>query len=107
MAAPKTTRIADDTTQSVPQTTAPGDAPADTFDPNERVSSAKTDKAAAAAAGHRTVNAVEPVESAVWPTPANSGGARTETYTVKGPDGSDVTVTHNIDTGETTATAGE
>ena len=46
--APKTTRIADDTTQDVPQTTDAGDAPADTYDPNERVSSAQTDKAAAA-----------------------------------------------------------
>ena len=32
--APKTTRIADDTTQDVPQTTDAGDAPADTYDPN-------------------------------------------------------------------------
>lgn len=66
--APKTTRIAGDTTQAVPQTTAAGDAPADTYDPLERVSSAQADKAAAAAAGYESVNAVEPVDSIVWPT---------------------------------------
>ena len=100
--APKTTRIADDTTQSAPQTTAPGDAPADTYDTNERVSSAPTDKAAAAAAGHKTVNAVEPVGTATWRTPANEGGTRSETYTATQPDGTEVTVTHNYDTGVTT-----
>ena len=66
--APKTTRISDDTTQAVPQTTAAGDAPADTYDPLERVSSAQADKAAASAAGYESVNAVEPVDSIVWPT---------------------------------------
>ena len=49
MAAPKTTRIAGDTTQAIPQSTAAGDAPADTYDPLERVSSVNADKAAAAA----------------------------------------------------------
>ena len=99
MAAPKTTRIADDTTQAVPQTTAAGDAPADTYDADERVSSASPDKAAAAAAGHLTVNAVEPVDSVVWPTPT---GNRSETYVQTKPDGTQVTVTHNYDTGVTT-----
>ena len=101
--APKTTRIADDTTQDVPQTTDAGDAPADTYDPNERVSSAKADKAAAAAAGHLTVNAVEPVESYEPPTPS---GARTETITVYDADNQPVEVTYNYDTGETTPAAG-
>ena len=63
MAAPKTTRIAGDTTQAIPQSTAAGDAPADTYDPLERVSSVNPDKAAAAAADYLTVNAVEPVAS--------------------------------------------
>ena len=99
MARPKTTRIADDTTQDVPQTTDAGDAPADTYDPKERVSSARPDKAAAAAAGHQTVNAV--VE--VAPVPDNTPtGSRSETYTQVKPDGTEVTVTHNYDTGVTT-----
>ncbi len=100
MAKPKTTRIADDTTQSVPQTTSAGDAPADTYDWKERVSSAKPDFAAAAAAGYGSVNAVEPVASVVIPVPT---GVRSETYTSVGPDGEEVTVTHNYDTGVTSA----
>lgn len=99
---PRTTRIADDKTQDKPQTTDPGDAPADTYDPLERVSSVQTDKAAAAAAGHKTVNAVEPVASAVFPSDGIPGGTRSETYKVTGPDGTEKTVTHNYDTGETT-----
>ena len=97
--APKTTRIADDTTQDVPQTTDAGDAPADTYDPNERVVSAQTDKGAAAAAGHSTANAVAPVASYVPPT---LSGERTETVTVYDADNNPVEVTYNYDTGETT-----
>lgn len=100
--APKTTRIADDTTQSVPQTTDAGDAPADTYDADERVSSARADKAAAAEAGHLTVNAVEPVGTVEWPAEGNPEGTRSETYDQVGPDGTVYTVTHNYDTGETT-----
>lgn len=103
--APKTTVIADDATQDVPQTTAAGDAPADTYDPLERVSSAQTDKAAAAAAGHQSVNAVEPADRAVFPTGVVAGGARSETYTQVKPDGTSVTVTHNYDTGVTSVGA--
>lgn len=95
---PKTTRMADDTTQAAPQTTAPGDAPADTYDPLERVSSAAPDKAAAAAAGHGVVNAVEPVTSI---TPKVPSGSRSETYTRIAPDGTQKTVQHNYDTGVT------
>lgn len=101
---PKTTRIADDTTQAVPQTTSAGDAPADTYDAHERVSSAQTDKAAAAAAGHQVVNAVEPVGTAVFPSEATVTNVRTETYTQVKPDGTQVTVTHELETGETTVT---
>ncbi|WP_315896722.1 hypothetical protein, partial [Streptomyces sp. P9(2023)] len=96
---PKTTRIADDQTQNKPQTTAAGDAPADTFDPAERASSAPADKAAAAAAGHMTVNAIKPVASI--PTPA--GGNRSETYSAFDQTGKEFTVTHNYDTGATSA----
>lgn len=56
--APKTTRLSDNVT--APQPTAPGDAPADTWDREERATSARPDFAAAAAAGHLTVNAVVP-----------------------------------------------
>lgn len=95
--APKTTRLSNVVT--APQPTDPGDAPADTYDPKERASSARPDKAAAAAAGHQTVNAV--VKSGTVPdnTPT---GIRSETYTATGPDGATVWVTHNYDTGETT-----
>ena len=96
MAAPKTTRIAGDTTQAIPQTTSAGDAPADTYDPLERVSSAQADKAAAAAAGYLTVNAVEPVDSVVWPTPS---GNRVEVITIVDAKGDDVTMVNNYDQG--------
>ncbi|MGC0144461.1 MULTISPECIES: hypothetical protein [unclassified Pseudactinotalea] len=94
--APKTTRLSNDVTK--PQPTDPGDAPADTYDPKERASSARPDKAAAAADGHQTVNAV--VKSGEVPdnTPT---GTRSETYERVGPDGTTVYVTHNYDTGET------
>ena len=100
MAAPKTTRIAGDTTQAVPQSTAAGDAPADTYDPLERVSSVDADKAAAAAADYLTVNAVEPVASI--PATANTGN-RTEVTTGRSQTGTTVTMVHNYDTGTTVA----
>ena len=96
-AAPKTTRLSSDVTK--PQPTDPGDAPADTFDPKERATSARPDKAAAAAAGHQTVNAVVKSGNVPDTTPT---GTRSETYTRVGPDGVEVEVTHNYDTGETT-----
>lgn len=95
--APKTTRLSSDVTK--PQPTDPGDAPADTYDPKERASSVRPDKAAAAAAGHQTVNAVAKVGDIPDAAPT---GTRSETYTRVGPDGKEVTVTHNYDTGETT-----
>ena len=101
--APKTTVIADDTTQDVPQTTDAGDAPADTYDPKERVSSAQANKAAAAAEGHQTVNAVEPVESIPDSTPT---GTRTETVTLYDNANQPVEATYNYDTGETTVSGG-
>jgi hypothetical protein len=96
MAAPKTTRLSNDLT--APQPTSPGDAPADTWDRNERASSATPDKAAAALDGYQTVNAV--VESGSVPivTPT---GTRTETYTAYAPNGDPIEVTHNYDTGVT------
>lgn len=100
MAAPKTTRIAGDTTQAIPQTTAAGDAPADTYDRLERVSSASADKAAAAAAGYLSVNAVEPVASFVEPA---ATGDRTEIVTARDQTDASVTLVHNYDTGLTVA----
>lgn len=97
--APKTTKLADDDAVNVPQSTAPGDAPADTYDPAERVSSTAPDKAAAAAEGHQTVNAVQVVGTVPDTTPT---GTRSETYEQRRPDGTVVTVTHNYDTGVTT-----
>lgn len=84
-----------------PQVTEPGDAPADTTDPTERASSATPDKGAAAQAGHGTVNAVVPVDSATAEAPRRSRKKdRVETYEAVKPDGTTVTVEHNIDTGE-------
>ena len=97
MAAPKTTKY-DDETLDAPQSTSPGDAPADTYDASERVSSATPDKATAAAAGFLTVNAVVEVDGVPDSTPT---GTRSETYTAYDQTGAEVTVTHNYDTGVT------
>lgn len=97
--APKTTNLTDDTTVDAPQSTDAGDAPADTYDASERVSSTAPDKATAATAGHQSVNAVQVTGTVPDTTPT---GTRTETYTQVQPDGTEVTVTHNYDTGETT-----
>lgn len=87
-----------------PSTTAPGDGPADTTDPEERASSATPDKGAAAQAGHGTVNAVVPVP--VKKAAARKGKDRMETYAATRPDGTEVTVERNIETGESTVKEG-
>lgn len=89
-----------------PSTTAPGDGPADTTDPDERASSATPDKGASAAAGHGTVNAVVPVPKKTVTKRAGGGKERTETYPAVRPDGKEVTVTRNIETGESTVVDG-
>lgn len=94
---PSETRLDSDITK--PSTTAPGDGPADTTDPTERASTVGGDKAAAAAAGHLTVNAVVPVDP-VTVEPPERGKDRIEKYDAVRPDGTKVTVTHNIDTGK-------
>lgn len=94
--APKTTRLSDVVT--APQPTAPGDAPADTYDPLERASSATPNKAAAAEAGYQTVNAVIKTGDIPVVTPS---GERTEVFTTIGPDGEPVTIVQNYDTGVT------
>lgn len=103
MARPRTTRLSTDNTK--PQPTAPGDAPADTYDAKEKASSVTPDKKAAAEAGHQSVNAVTKVGDYPEEVPT---GERTETYTAFNGAGEQVTVTHNYDTGVTSiATSGE
>ncbi|MGW6008670.1 hypothetical protein [Streptomyces sp. NPDC055210] len=99
---PSETRLNEDVDK--PSTTAPGDGPADTTDPNERATSATPDKGAAAQAGHGTVNAVVPVPAKK--AAARKGKDRTETYTALKPDGTEVTVERNIETGESTVKEG-
>lgn len=85
---------------SVPSEVEAGDAPFDTTDPSERVSSVSPDKAAAAAAGFGTVNAVVPLPKADEAA-AEQRKDRVEKYDVLGPNGKFVSVEHNIDTGAT------
>lgn len=100
MAAKKTpneTRLDKDV--STPSTTAPGDGPADTTDPTETAHSV-TPRPDAEAMKVGTVNAVlpgEPVEEVA----SDPKSHRIEKYKAVRPDGTEVTVTHNIDTGET------
>lgn len=109
------TRLDEDVT--VPSVTAPGDGPADTTDPTERASTVGGDKAAAALAGHLTVNAAVPLQTddrgqlrgvaisypgdAEVDSNGNPIGARIETYPATRPNGETVTVRHNLDTGVT------
>lgn len=102
--APKTTNLTDDPQVDAPQSTSAGDAPADTYDAAERVSSTPSDKSTAAAAGHQSVNAVKVTGTVPDTSPT---GTREETYTAHRADGTEVTVTHNYDTGETTVGATE
>jgi hypothetical protein len=92
----KTTLDSDVTKPSV---TAPGDGPADTTDPNERATSV-TPQPGEEALIVGTVNAVKPLPTVEEETTDRED--RTETYEAVKPNGEKVTVTHNIDTGETT-----
>lgn len=85
-----------------PSITSAGDGPADTTDPLELAASARPDTGAAAAAGHSTVNAVVKV-GRIEDEP-ETATPRIETYRQVRPDGRPVIVTHNLDTGTTTAT---
>ena len=93
----KTTLDSDITKPSV---TAPGDGPADTTDPTERASSV-TPRPGDEALKVGTVNAVVPLPKVE--EPAREGEDRTEEYTAIRPDGSEVTVVRNIETGESEA----
>lgn len=102
MARPRTTRLSTDNTK--PQPTAPGDAPADTYDPKEKASSVTPDKKAAAEAGYQSVNAVTKVGD--YPDDAPTGD-RTETYTAYDGQGNPVQIVHNYDTGVTSIAQGD
>ncbi|MDR6117267.1 hypothetical protein QE370_000451 [Aeromicrobium sp. SORGH_AS981] len=93
-----------DSHTDAPSTTAPGDGPADTTDPNEIASTVSPDKAAAAQAGHGTVNGVVKTGEVATAQVPPKEDQRVETYTSTKPDGTKVLVTHNLDTGATTAT---
>lgn len=103
------TRTDDNVTE--PSTVQPGDAPADTMDPNERVSSVPV-RPGEQAIKEGTVNAVlvnpnlpdrdRGAREAADARKADAGGERTETYTARRPDGTEVRVTRNIETGEST-----
>ena len=96
---PDKTRL--DSHVDAPSTTAPGDGPADTTDPNELASTVDhPDKAAAAKAGHGTVNAVVKIGD-LSEQERDGKNDRIETYKATAPDGSEVTVKHNLETGET------
>lgn len=92
----KTTLDADITK---PSTTAPGDGPADTTDPTESAVSV-TPRPSTEAVKVGTVNAVKPAPKAALVKTAQTE-ERVEKYDAVRPDGSVVTVTHNLDTGKT------
>lgn len=95
---PKSTTLDEDTTK--PSTTAPGDGPADTTDPAETAHSV-TPQPGPEALKEGTVNAVVPGERIEDAKPVDAKDQRVEKYKAVRPDGTEVTVTHNIDTGET------
>jgi hypothetical protein len=81
-----------------PSVTAPGDGPADTTDPTEFATSV-TPQPGEEAVAAGTVNAVKPVPKKA--AAKTSTKARTEKYTAVRPDGSEVKITRNIETGAT------
>jgi len=108
----KGTKVVDDATKSegtttldshldAPSVTAPGDGPADTTDPSELASSATPDKGTAAKNGDLTVNAVVKVGDAPKTVAPPTKEQRIEKYKATKPNGDVVTVTHNLDTGDT------
>lgn len=92
---PESTTLDADVTK--PSTTAPGDGPADTTDPNERAVSV-TPSPSDEALKVGTVNAVKPAPKVE--TPKSTAKHRTERYTATKPDGTEVTVERDLETGE-------
>ena len=80
-----------------PAKTEAGDGPADTTDADERASSV-TPNPGPEAIRAGTVNAVQPIPQE--PASTSKGKERIEKFQATRPDGTTVTVTHNIDTGE-------
>jgi hypothetical protein len=95
---PEKTTLDEDNTK--PSTTAPGDGPADTTDPEERASSI-IPQPGPEALKVGTVNAVQPVPAEAQADKVDPKDARIEKYKATRPDGTEVTVTHNLETGET------
>ena len=97
---PKVTKLV--VVDGTPATTAAGDAPYDTTDPSENGSTITAPVPDEAALKAGTVNAIQPTGSrpAGNPEPPK-GEQRVEKYKATKPDGTEVTVEHNIDTGET------
>lgn len=83
-----------------PSVTEPGDGPADTTDPDERASSV-TPNPGPEALLVGTVNAVKPIPKRAAPK-RDERKDRTETYTAVRPDGTEITITRNLETGEST-----
>lgn len=91
----ETTTLDSDVTK--PSVTAPGDGPADTTDPTEEavsVPASPGDEALKVG----TVNTVKPAPKAA--ARKSAAKARTETYVAVKPDGTEVTIKRNIDTGK-------
>lgn len=84
-------------------TSKPLTGPADTADDSVRVSSVTPRKADEALAGNVTAAATVELPQRPAATRDDSND-RTETYTTTGPSGQPLTVTRNIETGETTVT---
>jgi hypothetical protein len=92
----ETTTLDSDVTK--PSVTAPGDGAADTTDPTE-IAVSVPPQPGPEAVEVGTVNAVKPVKRTV--AERDSSSDRTEKYEAVKPDGTKVTVTRNIETGET------
>ena len=99
---PSQTRLDKDV--NTPATVAPGDAPHDTTDPRE-VAHTVTPQPNAEAIAAGTVNGVLPGKPLEAPAGVAEKDQRTETYKAVRPDGTEVTVKHNLDTGETSLSA--
>ena len=95
---PTETRLDKDV--KTPSTVAPGDAPHDTTDPNE-VAHTVTPQPSPEAIAAGTVNGVLPGKPLEQAAGVPEKDQRVETYKATRPDGTEVTVTHNLDTGET------
>jgi hypothetical protein len=93
----KRTTLDSDTTK--PSVTQPGDGPADTTDPNQRATSVNP-QPGEESLKVGTVNAVRLLPA---PEPAPPiENPRFERYIALAPNGDEVTMLHNLDTGETT-----